>query len=263
MVSLITEGVSIRAASRLTGLDKNTIMALLRTVGDNCRTIFNARVRNIAPRYVQADEMWAFVFKKQRRLGTWPHPEWGDTYLWLALDSESKLIISYYVGKREAVDADRFISDLKNRTKGRFQLTTDGLSYYRDAVEEHFGGDIDFAQTLKTYKMFKNPSHGDFKIRGVVGVTTHRRIGEPDPDRISTSFMERGNLTVRMQLRRFTRCTNAFSKKLMGLKAAVNLYVAWYNFVRVHSTIRMTPAMQAGLTDHIWSIAEILPSGVA
>jgi IS1 family transposase len=255
--TLLTEGMSVRAISRVTGVHKTTILSLLNTCGTRCAALLDVRLQNL--RYVQADEAWTYCFKKQRRLLPGDPQEWGDQYLWLALDSEAKLILSWRIGKRDHLNAYEFIEDLSRRIVNRCQLTTDGLEGYIPAVEEHFGADVDFAQLVKQYAppntkgpdWFRPSSH-------VVAAIPTPIMGNPKMKRISTSHIERANLTLRMQLRRFTRLTNGFSKKLSNLKAAVAVFVAWYNFCRVHQSLRVTPAMEAGLTDHVWTLRELL-----
>lgn len=259
--TLMTEGMSVRAISRVTDIHKTTILSLLKTVGATCARLFDAKVQNIRPAYVQADEAWTFVQKKQKRLTAKDPAERGDQYVWLALDSQSKAILSYRVGKRDGLNAYEFVEDLSQRIAEhhRFQLTTDGLEGYVPAVEEHFGADIDFAQLVKQYAKPKTDGPDWFRPSShVVTAIPTPIMGDPDEKRISTSHIERANLTVRMHLRRFTRLTNGFSKKLENLKAAVAVFVAWYNFCRVHQTLRVTPAMEAGLTDHVWTIGELL-----
>ena len=258
--TLMTEGMSVRAISRVTGIHKTTILALLLTVGLKCARLFDAMVQNVRPRYIQADEAWTFVQKKQKRLKVDDPIERGDQYVWIAIDSESKAVLSFYVGKRDAVSAYEFIGDLSRRIaeQHRPQLTTDGLEGYIDAVEEHFGADVDFAQLVKQYAHPRTDGPDWFRPSShVVAAIPTLIMGDPDERRISTSHIERANLTVRMHLRRFTRLTNGFSKKLENLKAAVAIFMAWYNFCRVHQTLRVTPAMEAGLTDHVWTIGEL------
>lgn len=260
IVGLLMEGVSIRAVSRLTGVHKNTILRLLLTIGEKCARIFDGRVRNMRPRFVEADELWTFIQKKQKRL-KWDDPDiFGDAYLWLALDADTKAILSFYVGKRDGLSAYDFIGDLNRRIAEhhRFQITTDGLDGYVPAIEEHFGADVDFAQLIKLYSTPTTSGPDWFRPSKVIGVRPDVVIGEPDYDHISTSYVERLNLNVRMHLQRFTRLTNAFSKSIEHLKAAVSMFVVWYDFCRVHQTLRVTPAMEAGLTDHVWSVSELL-----
>jgi len=261
IIALLTEGVSIRAIARLTGHHKNTVLSVLGTVGGNCTRLLDSLVRNLRPRYVQADEAWTFVQKKQKRLRPSDPSEHGDQYVWLALDSETKAILSYRVGKRDGLNAYEFIEDLSRRMaeQHRCQLTTDGLEGYVPAVEEHFGADVDFAQLIKNYAPPRTDGPDWFRPSArVVSTTAIPIMGEPNIKRVSTSHIERVNLTVRMHLRRFTRLTNGFSKKLENLKTTVAIFVAWYNLCRVHQTLRVTPAMEAGLTDHIWTIRELL-----
>lgn len=262
---LLTEGMSIRATARVTDVDRNTILSLLETVGAKCQRLLDERVANLKPNFVQADEAWTFVQKKQKRLKRDDPAEFGDQYVWLALDSESKLIISQHVGKRDGANAYELARDLSSRIAEhhRFQLTTDGLEGYVAAVEEHFGTDIDFAQLVKLYAAPRTDGPDWFRPSARVTTMIPTPIqGDPKPERISTSHIERVNLTVRMQMRRFTRLTNGFSKKLDNLKAAVAVFVAFYNFCRVHQSLRVTPAMQAGLTDHVWTLVELLTAEV-
>jgi transposase-like protein/IS1 family transposase len=258
IATLLLEGMSVRAVSRITGTHQGTILSLLLTVGEKCRNLFDKRVRGIRPRFVQADELWTFVHTKEAHLYGDTPKEWGDQYIWMAIDSETKMVLSYLVAKREGTSAYDFIRDLSERVTGRFQLTTDGLRSYVPAVEEYFGADIHFAQLLKLYGTsngegpeWYNPS----KVTATIPITIS---GDPKIERISTSHVERANLSVRTHLRRFTRLSLGFSKSLDHLKAAVALYMAFFNFVRVHQTLRVTPAMQSGLTDHIWTVQELL-----
>jgi IS1 family transposase len=253
--------MSVRAVSRVTGIHKTTILSLLKTVGAKCARLFDAKVQNIRPRFVQADELWTFVHTKEKRVRPHDPDEYGDQYVWIALDSETKAVLSYYVGKRDGVSAYEFIEDLSHRITNRCQITTDGLDAYPPAIEEHFGADVDYAQLVKNYASPRTDGPDWFRPSPhVVSTVPTPVMGDPDFERISTSHIERANLTVRMQLRRFTRLTNGFSKNLVNLKAAVAVFMAWYNFCRVHQTLRVTPAMEARLTDHVWSVRELLTS---
>lgn len=260
VISLLVEGVSIRAASRLTGMHKRTILSLLVFAGGKCQTVLDGTVRKLHPRYVQLDELWTFVHTKERNLRSGDPDEWGDAYTWIALDSETKLIISHLVGKRDAESANEFLADYSSRVVGLHQLTSDGYRPYLEAVETYFGADIHFAQLVKVYGRPKEAGPDWYGPAEVIDTLPTPIVGEPDEEHISTSHAERSNLNFRMHLRRFTRLVNGFSKKLDNLKAAVALYVAWYNFCRVHQTLRVTPAMEAGIADHVWDVAELLRS---
>lgn len=256
-LSLMLEGMSVRAISRHTGLHKNTILDLMATAATNAQRVHDTRVRNVRPKFVQLDELWTYVGCHGSRLEKDAPAEWGDQWVWLALDSDSKHIIAHHIGARNTVNAYQFVHDLSSRTVGRFQITTDALRGYVGAIDEWFGADIDYAQLQKVYGRLE-PGPDWYGSGRVIAAVPRVRTGDPDFSRISTSHIERANLSVRMHLRRFTRMTNAFSKTLVNLRAAVALYVGFYNFCRVHQTLRVTPAMQAGLTDHIWSLTELL-----
>jgi len=258
IVTLLLEGMSVRAVARVTGIHKSTILSLLLTIGDKCRNLFDKRVRGIRPQFVQADELWTFVHTKERHMRPGSPDEWGDAYIWMAIDSETKMVLSYLVAKREATSAYDFIRDLSERVTGRFQLTTDGLRSYVPAVEEYFGADVDFAQLVKLYGSQGGDGPDWYQPSKVTATIPVVISGDPDEARISTSHVERANLSVRTHLRRFTRLSLGFSKTVDHLKATVNLYMTFFNFCRVHQTLRVTPAMEAGITDHIWSIQELL-----
>jgi IS1 family transposase len=253
------EGMSIRAISRITGLHKGTVLSLMFTASENASHAMNA-IRNLRPRYLQCDELWCFVGKKARMVRKGDAPELGDQWVFIALDAETKLIPCFEIGKRTKETTLLFLSNLKRRLSGdRFQITTDGYHFYR-SIQGIFGGQADFAQLIKLYGDYgqHDGPNARYSPPGLVEVISRVVDGRPDEDHISTSHVERANLSLRMHLRRFTRLTNAYSKKLDNLKAAVTLYFAWYNFVRIHQTLRVTPAMQAGITDHAWTIAELL-----
>jgi transposase-like protein/IS1 family transposase len=258
IVTLLLEGVSVRAASRITGVHQGTILSLLLTIGEKSRKLFDTRVRGVRPRFVQADELWTFVHTKEKRLSADDPQEWGDAYVWMAIDSDTKMVLSYLVAKREGMSAYNFIRDLSGRVVGRFQLTTDGLRSYVPAVEEFFGADIHFAQLVKLYGTNDGEGPEWYQPSKVTATIPVIVSGDPDTSRISTSHVERANLSVRTHLRRFTRLSLGFSKSLAHLQAAVDLYMAFFNFVRVHQRISVTPAMEAGLTDHIWTVQELL-----
>jgi IS1 family transposase len=257
----LVEGCSIRSIERMTGVHRDTIMRLLVSVGEKCTEILDQQLKGFHCKLIEADEIWTFVKKKERRLTDEErfNREIGDQYVFVALDAETKLVPSFLVGKRDGETALRFISDLQTRLtgNGRIQLTTDGLRVYIDAVEQTFGADIDYAQLVKLYAA-ENPGPGRYSPPRVSEVVSTVINGNPDPSRICTSYVERQNLTMRMAIRRFTRLTNAFSKKLVNLKAALALHFAHYNFVRIHSTLRVTPAMAAGVTGKLWDLKELI-----
>jgi len=257
-IQCLLEGCSIRSTERLTGLNRNTILRLLEIAGKSCERLLDERLQNLQCRYVQCDEIWSFVGKKQRRVRKEDGTEVGDQWVFVAEDADTKLIASYCVGKRSIANTMSFIGDLHKRLANQIQLTTDGFHFYTKAVPEIFGLDVDFAQLVKLFGDYGQHDEGRYSPPRIAEVISKVRIGNPSVRDISTSYVERQNLTMRMQLRRLTRLTNAYSKKLANLKAAVALHFAHYNFCRVHSSLRVTPAMEAGLTDHVWSVAELL-----
>jgi len=259
-LACLLEGCSIRSTEPLARLNRNTIMRLLLVAGEHSARLMDTRMRGLSARYLQVDEIWTYVGKKRRNLRSGDAPEVGDQWIYVAIDAETKLIPSFRIGKRVRPDTWAFLWDLNRRIANRIQLTTDGLNHYTVTVPECFGTDVDFAQLTKMFGDFGQFDGPDARYSPprISGVISKVRQGDPDPRHISTSFVERQNLTMRMAMRRFTRLTNAFSKKLSHLKAAVALHFAYYNFCRVHSSLRVTPAMEAGLTDHVWSIAELL-----
>ncbi len=254
-VSMLCEGMSVRAVARLTGLHKNTILRLIRTLGDKCARLFDLTVRNVPSRRVQCDEIWAFCGSKQKNVPEGKRGEWGDLWTWTAIDADSKLILSYKVGARSPFMAYELIKDLAARLAGRVQLTTDGLYWYPHAVEHAFGIDVDYGVLIKHYA---DGDHGRYSPPALASTTKDVIRGNPDQRHISTSHVERQNLTMRMSMRRFTRLTNGFSKSPLHHAAMVSLYFMFYNVCRVHQTLRVTPAMEAGLTDHVWSVPELL-----
>lgn len=256
-ISMMLEGMSVRAISRLTGLHKNTILSLMVTASANAQRVFDAQVRNVRPQFVELDELWAMVGCHGKRVTIESPADWGDAWTWLALDSDSKMILAYYIGPRNTVSAYKFVRDLSERTLGTYQITSDALRGYVGAIEEWFGGDVHFAQLQKIYG--RTEAGPEWYGGGRVIAAVPKLItGAPDFTRISTSHIESCNLTVRMQIRRYALKTNAISKKLANLKAAVALFVVWYDFCRVHQTLRVTPAMEAGITDHVWTLSELI-----
>jgi len=261
VIGALVEGNSIRSIERMTGIHRDTIMRLLVRVGQHCQEIMDRHLRGFHSKFLQADEIWTFVAKKEGRLSQEEkgNTSIGDQYCFVALDAETKLVPTFLVGKRNSETALCFIQNLHQKLNGngRIQLTTDGLKAYREAVWWTFGGDVDFAQQIKLYASV-NPGPGRYSPPRVAEVVSMRISGHPDERHISTSYVERQNLTMRMAIKRFARLTLAFSKKLENLKAALALHFAHYNFVRVHRTLRVTPAMAAGITDHIWNVEDLV-----
>jgi transposase-like protein/IS1 family transposase len=255
----LVEGCSIRTTERLTGLNRNTIMGLLVLAGERCQAVMNTRIKNIQPRYIQADEIWGYVGKKQKQVRIGDSSEFGDAWIFVAMDEETKLVPCFEVGKRTRETTYKFLSALKNSlSENRFQLTTDGFHFYERGVEDIFAGQADFAQLVKLYGDYGQHGQERYSPARITEVISKVRDGRPDPAHICTSHIERQNLTLRMQLRRLTRLTNAFSKKLDNLKAALALHFAYYNFCRIHSSLRVTPCMEAKLTDHVWTLRELI-----
>jgi transposase-like protein/IS1 family transposase len=258
ILKLLVEGMSIRSIERVTGVHRDTIMSLLLLAGERCQRLMDVKMRNLNSRYLEVDEIWTYVGKKRRVVREGDSPEMGDQWVYVAIDAETKLIPSFRIGKRVRPDTWAFLTDLYQRMANRVQLTTDGLNHYTVTVPECFGTDVDFAQLVKLFEGSGQGPDARYSPPRITEVISKVRIGRPDPEHVSTSFVERQNLTMRMQMRRFTRLTNAFSKKLSHLKAAVALHFAWYNFVRVHKSLRVTPAMEAGIAAHPWTLSDLL-----
>jgi IS1 family transposase len=260
IISALVEGTSINAACRMTGVAKHTVLKLLKDLGCAAASYHDAHVRNLCVRRLQCDEIWAFVGAKMKNASMDKVEElgWGDVWTWTAIDADTKLIVSYLLGQRGAETANAFMQDVASRVATRIQLTTDGHRVYADAVEGAFGADIDYAMLVKLYGASNDSPESRYSPATCIGCRTGVLAGSPDPTHISTSFVERQNLSMRMGMRRFTRLTNGFSKKLENHGHAVALYFMHYNFCRVHKTLRVTPAMEAGLTDHVWETEELL-----
>jgi IS1 family transposase len=259
ILNALVEGCSVRATARLVGVEHKTVLRVLLRAGERCERLLDEKMRNIQSRFIQVDEMHGFVQVRQKNLNPSRHHEilMGEQYVFIAIDSETKLIPSFVVGKRNAENAYILMRDLRSRLASRVQLTTDGFRPYVNAVEYTFGMNVDYAMLVKVYSGDES-NRERYSPSEIVEAVPIPVIGRPKAHRISTSHVERQNLTVRMQLRRFTRLTNAFSKKLENMKAALSLHFAWYNFCRIHSSLRVTPAMQAGLTDHVWQLSDII-----
>ena len=261
ILAMLCEGSSMRSISRVADVSINTVSKLLVQAGWACLAIHDQTVRNVKASRVQCDEIWSFCHAKEKNVAkAKAAPEGaGDVWTWTAIDADTKLIVSYFVGDRSSQSAMVLMDDLRARITNRVQLTTDGHKAYLEAVEGAFGGDVDFAQLVKIYGEPKGASNERRYSPGECCGTRKLRVeGNPDIDHVSTSYVERQNLTMRMSMRRFTRLTNAFSKKLDNHVHALALYFAFYNFCRIHKTLRMSPAMAAGITDRLWSLEDIV-----
>jgi IS1 family transposase len=262
IIGLLAEGSSLRAASRLADVSINTVTKLLVDVGIACEAYQDRALRGLKSKRIQCDEIWAFVYAKAKNVPEEMRGAYGvgDVWTWTAIDADSKLIPSWAIGRRDAATGHAFVRDLASRLANKVQLTTDGHKVYLEAVEGAFGNDIDYAMLVKMYEGDSNKKASAevrYSPAHCTGSRTQRITGDPDPAHISTSYAERANLTMRMGMRRFTRLTNGFSKKVDNHKAAVALHFMHYNFARIHKTLRVTPAMEAGVADHVWSLDEI------
>lgn len=260
ILHLLCEGSSIRAVTRITGASKNTVIKLMVDAGKACAVYHDQHIRDLKAKRIQVDEIWSFTYAKQKNVATAKAaPDGsGDTWTWTALDADSKLIVSWLVGGRDSEYAIAFMDDLRSRLANRVQLTSDGHKAYLEAVEGAFGGDIDYAQLIKLYGAAPESAKGRYSPAECIGARKERIEGNPDPKHVSTSFAERQNLNMRMHMRRFTRLTNAFSKKVENHDHSVALFTTYYNFVRIHQTLRVTPAMAAGVTGRLWEIGDIV-----
>lgn len=261
ILAVLCEGMGINATTRVTGASKNTVLKLLADVGEACLTYQDEMHRNLRLTRIECDEIWSFVGMKQKNVpkelkGVFG---FGDVYTWTAIDAETKLIPCWYVGTRSAESANHFISDLADRLTNRVQLTTDGHKAYLNAIEDAFGANIDYAMLIKLYGNTGNQKDETrYSPAECTGIEKKPIEGAPDPELISTSYVERQNLTMRMHMRRFTRLTNAFSKKVENHMHAISLYFMFYNYCKIHKSLRITPAMSAGLTDHVWELTDIV-----
>jgi IS1 family transposase len=260
IVAALVEGNSIRATVRMTGASKNTIAKLSIELGAACSDYMDRAMRNLPCKTIQVDEIWSFIGCKKKNVKVYANcPVQGDVWTWVALDADTKLVPSYLLGNRDRGTAEIFMKDLASRLANRVQLTSDGHKTYLSAVPGAFGEDVDWGVLMKLYG--DAPGSGPdrrYSPGECIGAEKHTRIGNPDPEKISTSYVERQNLTVRMQMRRFTRLTNAFSKKVENHAAAIAIHYMHYNFCRIHQSLRITPAMAAGISDHVWELSELL-----
>jgi transposase-like protein/IS1 family transposase len=258
-LQLLLEGNSLRSIERITGVEMHTLLKLLVMAGERCEGVMNQRIKGVAVKDVEADEIWGFCkFKNRHKLNkkiTDPHV--GDAYTFVGIERNTKLILAWHLGERGMEDTEAFTEKLHEATSGRFQLTTDGYKPYENAVSYSLGTRVDFAQLIKIYATNREGEQ-KYSPPEVVETITKIQIGDPDPSRICTSIVERSNLSIRTSVRRLTRLTNGFSKKWENLRAMLALYFAYYNFCRIHSSIRCTPAMESGLTEHVWTLRDLL-----
>ena len=266
IIHCLNEGVSLRATARLCDVAYNSVLKLLPQIGMACAEYQDSVLTGLNCKRLQVDECWSFCYAKEKNVPAEKKGQFGfgDVWTWVAIDAGTKLVPSFLIGRRDLQSARMFIDDLAGRLSSRIQLTTDGLRVYVNAVEEAFGSEIDYAMLSKVYAASQEETR--YSPAEIVGCERTRVMGGPDPRYISTSYVERQNLGMRMGMRRFTRLTNGFSKKLENHAYAVALYFMYYNFAKVHGTLRVTPAMEAGVSDHVWSIEEItalIPEPVA
>jgi IS1 family transposase len=258
IVNALVEGCSVRATERMVDVSRETVLSLLVRVGEGCAAVMDQTMRNLPCERLELDEIWAFVQKKQRQVSILDDGAVvGDTWTYVAIDADTKLVPAYLVGKRTAENTNIFVADLASRLSKRVQISTDGLAMYVDAIRSAFGGNVDYAQIVKSYEA-EHAGPGRYSPPKVTETQKTPVFGEPVEELVSTSYVERQNLTMRMQIRRMTRLTNAHSKKLRNHRAATALHFAHYNFVRRHETIRTSPAMAAGVTERLWSTEDLV-----
>ncbi len=261
ILSALVEGSSVRGSARMTSVDKKTVLRLLADVGDACGQFHYLNVRGLTCKRIQLDEIWSFCGAKSRNIPIERRGEYGlgDMWTWVAIDPDTKFVVSWLLGDRDDVHAESFVGDLRSRIVGRTQISTDGFLAYRPAIERVFGGDADYGMQIKEYGTFGSPDRPDTRYSPRTCTSIHKRAisGQPDPDHISTSHVERQNLTMRMSMRRFTRLTNAFSKKAENHNRALALHFMHYNYCRKHGTLKTTPAIEAGMTDRLWTLHDL------
>ena len=258
VVAALVEGCGLRATARMTGVARMTVEKLLRDLGAACAQYLDQHLRNLTCRRIECDEIWSFVYAKEKNVESAKNaPEGaGDVWTWTAIDADTKLVPSWLIGSRDAGSAYTFMMDLASRLRWRVQLTTDGLTSYLSAVEDAFGAEIDYAMLVKIYG--SDETEKRYSPAKCLGCDVKTVTGQPNPKLISTSYVERQNLTMRMSMRRFTRLTNAFSKKVEMHAHSVALHFMHYNFVKIHSTLRTTPAQAAGVTDRLWELSDMV-----
>lgn len=259
VIAALCEGSSIRSVERMTGVNRQTVMRLGVKVGEACEKMQREQMKDLNCSHVQIDEAWGFIQKKQRQVTPADAGMFvGDVWVYVALDSESKLVPCFLAGKRDWAHTEAFISDLSSRMKNRIQLSSDGMNQYLNIVESEFGSGVDYGQIVKTYATPDAPEARRYSPPVVTAIKRTVISGNPEESRICTSHVERQNLTLRMHMRRLTRLTNAFSKKVENFRAAVGLHFAYYNYVKIHSSIRCTPAMAAGVSSRLWTVKDLV-----
>jgi IS1 family transposase len=259
VISALAEGNAIRQIERISGVHRDTIMRLGVKIGQGCAALLDAKMRNLTCHHLQFDEIWGFIGKKEKHVRPTDSPDYGDVWTFCAIDADSKVVPTFRVGKRNAATANAFVEDVSSRLRNRVQISSDALRAYVDAVELSFGSDVDFAQIIKTYEVDDSSTpERKYSPSEVVTVEKRRISGYPDMRLASTSYIERLNGTTRLHMRRLTRLTYAFSKKLENFQAAVALHFAYYNFVKPHRTLRMTPAMAAGIERDFWTVENLI-----
>ena len=259
VIAALAEGSSIRSIERITGINRNTIMNLGVRIGQGCAKLLDAKMRDLTCENLQFDELWGFIGKKERHVNQFDDATKGDVWTFVALDADTKLIPSFRVGKRTAVNTQAFVADVASRIKNRPQISTDGFEKYIEGIELAFGSEVDYAQIIKTFSTDKgNHTERRYSAEPIVSMRKSRVAGNPNPKLVSTSYVERSNGTTRQHMKRLSRLTYAFSKKLENFEAAVALHFAYYNLVRTHGTLKMTPAMAAGIERSFWTVGDLV-----
>src|SRR5713101_6757450 len=264
VVAALAEGSSIRSIERMTGINRNTIMTLGVRVGQGCAALLDAKMRGLTCHLLQFDEIWGFIGKKQKHLSFDDDPTKGDVWTFCAIDAETKLVPAFKVGKRDRETAHAFVSDVASRLRNRPQVSSDGLRVYIDAIDQAFGMDVDYAMVIKNYGHDTGEHHQErrYSAPDIVSTEKIHVMGHPNMELCSTSYIERLNATTRLHMRRLTRLTHAFSKKLENFEAAVALHFAYYNLVRTHKTLKMTPAMAAGIERDFWTVGDLIEAAL-
>jgi IS1 family transposase len=264
IISALAEGSSLRSLTRVTGIHRSTIAGLALRVGEGCAKLMDTKMRDLTCNFLQFDEVWGFIGKKQKNLTVDDDPTKGDVWTWCAIDAETKLVPAFRVGKRDSQTANAFVSDVASRLKNRPQISTDGLRAYVEAVENAFGMDVDYGMIIKNYGADKGEHHQERRYSAPEIVFTEKRhvVGRPDMDLVSTSYVERLNATTRLHVKRLSRLTHAFSKKIEHFEAAVALHFAYYNFCRTHGSLKMTPAMMAGIEKNWWTVGDLVEAAL-